>query len=142
MNILRVLLLLLITAIFSSSVLYADDARSNRYKDRIKMRELYSQLDLTAKQQEQMDEHRQNIRKYRQERINSRKKFRNRYLIDLVEFISKDGFDKQGFIDKKMENIKTRVENRATMVENRMKILTPKQRVLLVKLLKEKLATQ
>lgn len=141
MKILKVLLLLLITA--SVSTLKADDESSNRYRDiqaeRVKMRELYNQLDLTYEQKIQMSKHQKSVRKYREQRRKNRNKSENSYLMTLVEFISKDGFDKKGYVDKKMINIKARVENRADMMEQRMNILTPEQRVLLIKLLKEQI---
>ena len=147
MKILKVLLLLVITGFVSISTLHAEGVdKENRYKkiraDRVNMRELYSKLNLTPQQKELMREHRKEIRKHRQDRIQNRKKFRDRNLVDLSEFITKDGFDKKGFIDKKMINIKKRIEERATMTQKRMNIFTPEQRVHLVKLLKEQLELQ
>ena len=144
MKILKVLLLLVLTGFVSIYTLQAEGIdKENRYKtDRIKMKELYSKLNLTAIQQQQMYEHRKSIRKYRKERRQNRKALVNGHLSILVEFISKDGFDKKGYMNKKMKIIEKRARDRATMIERRMNILTPNQRVHLVKLLKEQLSLQ
>ncbi len=134
MKILKGLLLLVIMGFVSISTLYAESG------DRIKMRELYNKLDLTPAQQEQMSEHREAIRTYREKYKNNKKAMMNNRLAILIKFISQDGFDSEGYMKNRMKQVERRVQNRTTMIENRISILTPTQRVHLVKLLKEQIA--
>ncbi|MFK5976191.1 MAG: Spy/CpxP family protein refolding chaperone [Sulfurovum sp.] len=145
MKMLKGLLLWVIIGFVSISTLNAESVdRDNRYKrvnpNRIKMRELYNKLDLTFAQQEQMNEHREAILKYRKKRKNNRKAMMNNRLSILIKFISKDGFNTNGYIKNRMKQVEKRVQNRATMMEKRISILTSIQRVQLVKLIKEQIA--
>jgi len=100
------------------------------------MKELYKQLDLTAEQQSAMKTLRQSMREQRKAQ---RENMRSQHgMAGMSQFVSAEGFNKQGFIDMAMQKSKSRIEMQADMFEQKMNILTPEQRVKFVSLLQEK----
>ena len=138
---LKLLVIVVIVGLFGVSSIGADDNQNKYYKqkrDRNYMRDIYKQLDLSDEQNKQMKEHRAIMKKNRIKRKADRKANRRSHLIDISLYVSKDGFDKEAYINAKMKRIKNRMENRAVMLEKSMNILTPQQRVHLVELMQKK----
>ena len=100
------------------------------------MRGLFRQLDLTSEQKEQMKVLGQEMKAQHKER-----KFamiKGRGMAKMSQYVSANGFDKQGFIDMATTKSQTMIHKRADMFEKRMNILSSEQRVKLVSLMQEK----
>lgn len=100
------------------------------------MKEIFKKLDLTSEQQNAMKENRQAMREQMKEKRTHMN--RKRGMADMSEFVSVDGFDKQGFVSKATQKAQMMIDMRADRFEKTMNILTPEQRVKLVALLQER----
>jgi protein CpxP len=99
------------------------------------MMKLYSQLDLTEEQKEQMKVLRQEMQAQREAKKKDRSK---RGMGMMVNFVSEKGFDKEGFIKMATQKSQEKIQMRAAMFEKRMNILTPEQRTKLIELMQAK----
>jgi len=100
------------------------------------MKGMFKQLNLTSEQKGQMKALRQEMKSQHKER-----KFamiKGRGMAKMGQFVSANGFDKQGFIDMATKKSQTMIQRRADMFEKRMNILSPEQRTKFAQLLQEK----
>lgn len=100
------------------------------------MKELFEKLDLTSEQKTSMKENRQKMHVQMKER--RAQKHAKHSMLNMSEFVSANGFDKQAFIEMSMQKAQSRIEKRAERFAKTMHILTPEQRIKLVTLLQEK----
>ncbi|WP_309498572.1 Spy/CpxP family protein refolding chaperone [Sulfurovum sp.] len=110
--------------------------KPSKHYNKGEMEELYKQLDLTTDQQSAMKTLRESMR---EQRNAQRKNMQSQCGMSAMgQFVSAEGFDKQGFIDMATQKSKDRIEMKANMLEQKMNILTPVQRAKLASLLQEK----
>jgi protein CpxP len=100
------------------------------------MKGLFMQLDLTSEQKSQMKALRQEMKAQHKERKSAM--IKGRGMAKMGQFVSANGFDRQGFTAMATKKSQTMIAKRADMFEKRMNILTPEQRVKLVSLMQEK----
>lgn len=110
--------------------------KQGKHYNKGEMKELYTKLDLTAEQQSAMKTLRESMREQRKAQRNNMQSQHG--MSAMGQFVSTEGFDKQGFIDMAMQKSKDRIEMKANMFEQKMNILTPEQRAKFVSLLQEK----
>lgn len=96
------------------------------------MQTIFEQLNLSNEQKTALQANRQEMRQSRQAMYAQMKAKRTQ-----GQFVSVNGFDKQGFIDAQMHRVQMRADMHAQRFEKTMQILTPEQKVKFVALLKE-----
>lgn len=99
------------------------------------MRGMFKQLDLTAAQKEKMQSLRNEMKAQRKAH---RAEKRGNRMAKMGQFVSAEGFNKDGFISMATQKSQERIKMRADMLEKRMNILTPEQRTKFTELLQEK----
>lgn len=143
MKTLKVLTIVAITGLVGATSVYASPLNMENKKmchknkeHRNDMKEIFKKLDLTPDQQNAMKENRQAMREQMKEKRSQMN--RKRGMADMSEFVSVDGFDKQGFVSKATQKAQMMIDIRADRFEKTMNILTPEQRVKFVTLLQER----
>jgi Spy/CpxP family protein refolding chaperone len=97
------------------------------------MIKMFKQLDLTSTQKDKMQSMRKEMKTTMKEK---RAGMQGRGMIG--QFVSSNGFDKQGFTQMATQKSQEMIKMRAEMFEKRMNILTPEQRTKLALLIQEK----
>jgi len=93
---------------------------------------IFKKLNLTPEQRTKIAEARKEMRQTLRQK---RQQFRGS--MGLKNYISVDGFDKQGFMQMGTLRSKEMLKNRADMIDKMIKILTPEQRLILIQELKK-----
>ena len=105
------------------------------------MKGMFKQLDLTAEQKEQMQALRKEMqvqRKANRKANREGKQCNGKRKGQMGQFVSAEGFDKEGFVAYATQKSQVKINMRAEMFEKRMNILTPEQRTKFSELLQEK----
>lgn len=102
------------------------------YKRGYSIKKLFSKLDLTNDQKNKLKDIRSSYRDSKKESRDSMKRAFN-----IGQFISKEGFDREGFVNQSIKRATIRIGIKASILEESLKVLTPKQRDRLVELSKE-----
>lgn len=142
MKTLKVLTIVAITGLVGATSVYASPFNAENKKmchknkeHRNDIKEIFKKLDLTPEQQSAMKENREAMREQMKDKRSQMS--RKRGIADMSEFVSANGFDKQGFIEKATQKAQMMIDMRADRFEKTMNILTPEQRVKFVTLLQE-----
>lgn len=121
-----------ITAVYAGPYANKQKQCKQMQQKRANMQNIFEQLNLSNEQKMALQANRQEMRQSRQAMRAQMKGKRTQ-----GQFVSADGFDKQGFIDAQMHRVQMRADMHAQRFEKTMQILTPQQRVKFVALLKE-----
>jgi len=125
-----------LTAVNASPMGGGEKMHEGMKQKKAQMKGVFKQLDLSSEQKSQMKALRQEMKAQHKEQKSAMMKGRG--MVKMGQYVSANGFDKQGFIDMATKKSQTMIHKRADIFEKRMNILTPEQRVKLVSLMQEK----
>ena len=92
------------------------------------MRAIFKSLNLTSEQKAQMKQIKADMKAFRKKGRKEMIDRRKNRLKKLTMYLTKDGFDKDAFVKKQLEDIKPRLDFAALTLKKTFDVLTPSQR--------------